>query len=283
MQKKLLNQYFEWVESLKNSTNEKVLNELESLKELNEYEQQFVFRKCYCDMVRFTLSEQNDYPFEQLLVEALNFYSSGLLAAKYKYIFRVKVKRLEKFITREIAIPKSMSLGDLGVAIILAFNGDCSHLFQFTIDKRRYVVDPSESYFGEPEDMFKTNLYDIDWNPKKKYTFTYDFGDNYEFSVQFVKEVSDTGNYPIEVLKGKGYYCAPSTDGMIEEPGLTTSKTYACEWINSIVSESTVKKAVENVVKKSNAVELGGGRGGANEITLDEAACKKYSLTCGRW
>lgn len=205
MQKKLLNQYFEWVESLKNSTNEKVLNELESLKELNEYEQQFVFRKCYCDMVRFTLSEQNDYPFEQLLVEALNFYSSGLLAAKYKYIFRVKVKRLEKFITREIAIPKSMSLGDLGVAIILAFNGDCSHLFQFTIDKRRYVVDPSESYFGEPEDMFKTNLYDIDWNPKKKYTFTYDFGDNYEFSVQFVKEVSDTGNYPIEVLKGKGY------------------------------------------------------------------------------
>ena len=205
MKNKLMNQYNEWIESLKNSTNEHILNELEELNELNEYEQQLVFRKTYLDMNAFVLSEQEDHPLEQLLVEALNFYSNGILSAKRKYIFRVKVKGLEKYITREIAIPKSMSLGDLGIAIILAFHGECSHLFQFTIDKKRYVLDPSEAVFDEPEYVFDTYIKDIHWNPKKKYNFTYDFGDNYEFSVQFVKEVEDTGDYPIEVLKGKGY------------------------------------------------------------------------------
>lgn len=205
MNNKLLNNYNEWVESLKNSTNEKILNELEVLKELGEFEQQFVLRKSYLDMVTFAVLEQADEPLEKTLVEALNFYSSSLLATKYKYIFRVKVKGLEKYITREIAIPKKMSLGDLGVAIILAFRGECSHLFQFIIDKVRYVTDPSEAIFDEPESVFDIQLDEINWNPKKKYTFVYDFGDNYEFSVQFVKEVDDTGNYPIEVLKGKGY------------------------------------------------------------------------------
>lgn len=205
MEKKLLNQYFEWVDSLKNSKNEKILNELEALKELGEFEQQFVLRKTYLDMVGFAVMEQNEHPIEELLVDALNFYGGSLLASKYKYVFRVKVKGLEKYITREIAIPKNMSLGDFGVAIILAFNGECSHLFQFIIDKKRYVIDPSEAIFDEPESAFDTLLSDIIWNPKKKYTFVYDFGDDYQFSIQFVREVSDTGNYPIEVLKGKGY------------------------------------------------------------------------------
>ena len=71
METKLLNQYFEWVESLKNSKNEKILNELEALTELNEYEQQFVLRKCYMDIIGFALSEQEEYSVEQLLVEAL--------------------------------------------------------------------------------------------------------------------------------------------------------------------------------------------------------------------
>lgn len=205
MEKKLLNQYFEWVDSLKNSKNEKILNELEALKELGEFEQQFVLRKTYLDMVGFAVMEQNEHPIEELLVDALNFYGGSLLASKYKYVFRVKVKGLEKYITREIAIPKNMSLGDFGVAIILAFNGECSHLFQFIIDKKRYVIDPSEAIFDEPESAFDTLLSDIIWNPKKKYTFVYDFGDDYQFSIQFVREVSDTGNYPIEILKGKGY------------------------------------------------------------------------------
>ena len=205
MNNKLLNNYNEWVESLKNSKNENILSALEQLEELNELEQEFVFTRCYMDINGYVLIEKDDRPAEDILVDAIRFYSRGLLAAKYKYIFRVKVKGLEKYITREIAIPKNMTLGDLGVAIILAFRGECSHLFQFVIDKKRYVLDPREAFFDKPEYVFGVKLLELDWNSKKKYTFVYDFGDNYEFSVQFVKEVDDTGNYPIEVLKGKGY------------------------------------------------------------------------------
>lgn len=205
MEKKLLSLFNEWVESLRNSKNETLLNELEYMKELDKFEQDYVLARCYMDMNGFVLFEKNDEPVEELLAKAMRYYTKGLLAAKYKYIFRIKVKGLEKYITREIAIPKSMSLGDLGVAIILAFNGECSHLFQFMIDKKRYALDPREVVFDKPEHVFATRLYEIDWNPKKKYTFVYDFGDDYIFSVQFVKEVSNPGNYPIEVLKGKGY------------------------------------------------------------------------------
>lgn len=53
--------------------------------------------------------------------------------------------------------------------------------------------------------------------------------------------------------------------------------------IEDIVPESTVKSAVDKILNKSNKVELGGGFGGVDEITLDEAACKKFSLSCGRW
>lgn len=66
----------------------------------------------------YALMQREETSIEEVLVDTLDFYVGSLLAAKYKYIFRVKVKRLEKLITREIAIPKSMSLGDLGVVII---------------------------------------------------------------------------------------------------------------------------------------------------------------------
>lgn len=84
-------------------------------------------------------------------------------------------------------------------------------------------------------------------------------------------------------LTGKGYYCETVTTGMINEDGVTSSKPYMCYWIEDIIPESKVISIVEKVLKKSNAVDLGGGLGGVDEVTLDEATCKKFSLSCGRW
>ena len=84
-------------------------------------------------------------------------------------------------------------------------------------------------------------------------------------------------------LTGKGYYCETVTTGMINEDGVTSNKPYMCYWIEDIIPESKVISIVEKVLKKPNAVDLGGGLGGVDEVTLDEATCKKFSLSCGRW
>ena len=83
-------------------------------------------------------------------------------------------------------------------------------------------------------------------------------------------------------LNGTGYKCVAEVMDFGME-GVTVSKLYICEYIKEIASSETVKKAVEKIVKKGNYFGIGGGMGGSEPVTLDEAMCKKYNITCGRW
>ena len=168
-------------------------------------EQELVMRRAFAEVSYAVLSGEEDIQdADKIFSQLIQDVKRALVESRHKYVFRVKVKGLTKYLSREIAIPSIFSLGDLGLAIVLAFRGNCSHLFDFEIDNVRYVSNNDNDY-SFAGNAFEMRLQEFNFVPKKKFNFCYDFGDNYEFSVEFVKKVEDDGNYPIEVLKGKGY------------------------------------------------------------------------------
>lgn len=83
-------------------------------------------------------------------------------------------------------------------------------------------------------------------------------------------------------FNGPGYKCKASEKETLF-PGATMGGVYMCEYIDGIADIASVKKSIEKIVKVGNYYSLGGGFGGGEPITLDEAICSEYKLTCGRW
>lgn len=213
--------YLNFKETLEKTDNKKLKNVVCQLNELDDFTKEIVLRKCASESASAILLQEIDPSMiEESLSDAILECIEIVNSMNKKYIFRVKVKGLEKYITREIAIPKKFLLSDLGIAIVLAFNGDFSHLMEFKVNSERYVMDPENDYFDHQKCMFDYELDTLDLNSKTKMRLTYDFGDNYEFDIKFVKEVDGIGKSPIEILKGKGY-------GIIEDHHMFLEMVYA--------------------------------------------------------
>ena len=90
---------------------------------------------------------------------------------KKKYVFRVKLKGFEKYITREIAIPRHYSLSELAIGIILSFRGNHSHLYDFVIDGKKYSIMEDDFGFEEFNDMRNVFLNELDLDKKTKIKF----------------------------------------------------------------------------------------------------------------
>ena len=204
--KTIENYYYAFINELENTNNKKLKHVINRLNELDDISKKMLLRKATAEATSsILLGEIHPDDLEDFLIESIDECIELLKDTQKKYVFRVKVKGLEKHLTREIAIPKSFLLSDLGIAIVLAFNGDCEHLMEFHIDKERYVMNPEDSFYSYQKSMFDYELMNLELNPKSKIRFIYDFGEDYIFDIKFVKEVEGLGHYPIEVLKGKGF------------------------------------------------------------------------------
>lgn len=210
MLKKVVDKYCElMLEEVKKTKCKELKNAYETVVSAvhDEEEQKVIMNTSFGMLATFTATDEFvDEGYEHILAEFLEKANGELIQARNKYVFRIKMKGLTSKISREIAIPSNYTLCDFGIAIILAFNGDGGHLFDFRIDRQRYSLDAGSEYFNmEDLSLFEVRLKDLNLTKQTKINFCYDFGDNYEFIVQFVKEIEEMGEYPIEVLKGKGY------------------------------------------------------------------------------
>lgn len=91
-------------------------------------------------------------------------------------------------------------------------------------------------------------------------------------------------NYPD--IKGNGYICTKSRHVMDDDGiGMTSSAAYGCNWIKGVADQKEMDNKIIKVLEAGgkNALNIGGGLGSGDPITLDEEACKKYNVTCGRW
>jgi hypothetical protein len=113
---------------------------------------------------------------------------------------------------REVAVPSDFTLGDLHHVIQLAMGWEHSHMHDFRIGKLTYV-DPRMPVDPTDQDEEQVTLAQVAPRARRKFRYTYDFGDGWEHEVQVeaVGPPEPGTRYPI-VLAGERA-CPPEDCG----------------------------------------------------------------------
>jgi len=139
-------------------------------------------------------------------------------------IFQLKIKLNDSspLIWRRILVPKNYSFFDLHVAIQNSMGWTDSHLHAFYIEKRKGVeriaiefpnLEGEDLYRGETRDERRESIADYFDNIIKQCTYSYDFGDNWDHTILFERElpVEAQTQYP-QCITGAGA-CPPEDCG----------------------------------------------------------------------
>jgi hypothetical protein len=110
------------------------------------------------------------------------------------YVLRIALAYSEPAIWRKMRVPGSFTLGDLHVALQIAFGWEDEHLHSFTIGSVEYGMSAIDEFdlLDESDMANEDDFYLDDLGLKKKQTFTYlyDFGDSWEHKIQVTEIIS---------------------------------------------------------------------------------------------
>jgi hypothetical protein len=110
------------------------------------------------------------------------------------YVLRIELAYSEPVIWRKLRVPGSFTLGDLHVALQIAFGWQDSHLHSFTIGSMNYGMSVLDRFDPLNElDMADENdfyLDDLGLRKKQTFTYLYDFGDSWEHKIQVTEIIS---------------------------------------------------------------------------------------------
>jgi hypothetical protein len=139
------------------------------------------------------------------------------------YIFKVKLK-YDKRVWRKIEVLGSQTLDDLHIAIQEAFNFDADHLYSFFMSGKAWDISDFEYYHpdadggpleadlslirgSKPEPRLPATTVRIEslkFKPKQKFLYLFDYGDEWQFEVEFLKEgSSEKARYP-RIIDSRG-------------------------------------------------------------------------------
>jgi Plasmid pRiA4b ORF-3-like protein len=138
---------------------------------------------------------------------------------KQLYIIRAKLLH-RKRVYRDLLVSGENMLDELAGLILNSFNFDCDHCFGFYSDFKRYY-DSKEAYelfvdlaeeendlYGGAVDGAKkvgTTTVRSVFTPKKKMLFIFDYGDQWEFEIECLKqEVQNEAITKLEIIKKNG-------------------------------------------------------------------------------
>ena len=101
------------------------------------------------------------------------------------YTFRVDLVGHENSCWREIAIPGSMSLADLGYMIQMAFGATGEHLFDISYRGETFICDSQDQYesFDEPYAV-DVQIGLLKLRKNSHLDMTYDYGENWQFKIK---------------------------------------------------------------------------------------------------
>jgi hypothetical protein len=127
------------------------------------------------------------------------------------YQIKITLKHTDPAIWRRVVVPANISLLDLHDVIQTAMGWSDDHLHQFIIRKEIYG-DSSHSEVIEEQDF---ELIDFEFKVGSKFEYEYDFGDNWQHSIEIEKKLSAEEYEASAVfLEGKGA-CPPEDCGGI--------------------------------------------------------------------
>ncbi|MFB6318958.1 plasmid pRiA4b ORF-3 family protein [Saccharicrinis sp. FJH54] len=138
------------------------------------------------------------------------------------YQFKIQLKNIsDPTIWRRLTVPSHYTFFEFHIIIQIAFGWFNEHLFKFSPNGYRsypqiqlhFDDEMSEMEFahGDVYDAEKIKLSDIFVNEKQKFTYLYDFGDDWNHIITLEKILPETSMYPT-LIKGQGM-CPPEDCG----------------------------------------------------------------------
>ena len=125
------------------------------------------------------------------------------------YKFKVKLRELEEYISRDIEITSVSTVAKLGYAILAAFQAEGSHLFCMKFGGKRYEIvfdDIYEDFDMEIIDPTSIKLSSLELKSGDSLSLEYDYGAFWVFDIEFLSSA------PLK--KGTGTHYPYITDGM---------------------------------------------------------------------
>jgi hypothetical protein len=125
---------------------------------------------------------------------------------------RVAMRDITPLIWRQIAVPESYSLLQLHRVLQLAFSKLDSHLFEFEIVGERFTM-PDDETEATVRDASRTFLSGLGLQPGARFTYLYDFGDDWTHEILVEKVVPMVAPHDVllpGVIAGAG--AAPPED-----------------------------------------------------------------------
>ena len=127
------------------------------------------------------------------------------------YQFKVQIKNITNPpVWRRLTIPSHFIFYDFHLAIQVAFGWFNNHLFQFSPKGygsspciRELYEDSLDFEFEEALDAEKVKLSEIFYAEKQKFTYIYDFGDDWKHTIILENIIPEITMYP-KLLAGKG-------------------------------------------------------------------------------
>lgn len=196
-------------ELLEESKDKKIQNSLKTIKEH--------YGDRYDDKIKTIIHlfitegfEETTNPQEEL--EALRYILSDVakscLQSFRNYIMEISVQGYESEVNRTMIVPATMSLEDLGWAVMISLHGMMDHYFVMEHGGELFYTAtmPEKPGVGFQADHVLLHLMDL--RKRSKIKMTYDFGENWEINIR-VKDIKKLSYLPditeLEILDGKGF------------------------------------------------------------------------------
>jgi len=136
---------------------------------------------------------------------------------------RISLDYIQPEIWRRFVVNSSISLHRLHDVIQIVMGWTNSHLYSFTIQKAEYQLpDPNgEDLFNsmgfgpKPKNTKKIKLHDLKLEPRQKFRYTYDFGDNWNHTILVEKIYTATDDIILPFCIDGKRNCPPEDCGSI--------------------------------------------------------------------
>lgn len=200
LKKKLESFLKEYKELIIHSKNKKIQNEIQLARDnFDEDEFEVILNMVISELITDIDEFENDKDIEENIAENLSIFIEASENMNKNCVFKISLAGLDNEIYRIISVPSFFPLSAFGYVILSSMNASGEHLFRFIVDHEQYVCDLEDNDCEKASIIFfeSLTLYE-----GKFMQMIYDYGENYEFNIEFLGNKSSSKF--IEVLDGKG-------------------------------------------------------------------------------
>jgi hypothetical protein len=183
---------------------------------------------------------------------------------------RIELRHTDPVIWRQVEVPTSITLKVLHDIIQAAMGWFDCHLWEFTIDKRRYGLPIDEDWGTEPRtNAAKVRLREVLRPRKTRIDYLYDFGDCWEHrltvantrtgdpDLSYPRYIAGERNAPPEDCGGiAGFYETLDAAANPTHPNHAEAKKWLDDYDPNLIDELPIKYALGRIGNQRNAAKV---------------------------